>query len=358
MMRVVAVLPLFAAAMPENPEFTELVQQAMSGNEMPCNTKTCLKPDMKYELISKTPPGVQWMDHGGYCGSWSIQRAALARGAWISQGQVRAHTSPAGGNDEEILAGNIDEAMKNLKIKGEGWDWKNTPAPQNTNTKYFKWLKKHLTAGNQVVWFIMWNGQKYPIYNLTKPNGVYGHVEPVIGIQSNHPLDDETVYDDDVVVHYNDAGTTTFYKTFESLPGTWSGKVGDPGLCQKRADIHNQCIGPYSFGWAVLGFLDDREGLPLSLGIEPSKSEPDTRTGSSPNAITGTLLAEGLTVGTTYDIYRWDSVDEAFTYSDEHKMNTFTATSDKFVFKDPRTFSSDSATYYRCVKASSDRVVV
>eukprot|EP01048_Picozoa_sp_COSAG05_P027758 COSAG05_NODE_8261_length_721_cov_0.963023_2_plen_53_part_01 len=25
-------------------------------------------------------------------------------------------------------------------------------------------------------------GQSYPIYNLTAPSGMYGHVEPVIGI--------------------------------------------------------------------------------------------------------------------------------------------------------------------------------
>ena len=42
--------------------------------------------------------------------------------------------------------------------------------------------------------------------------GMYGHVEPVIGIQSNHPLNDPTVYDDDVVMHYNDGGTNTVYR--------------------------------------------------------------------------------------------------------------------------------------------------
>merc|ERR1712048_1142983 len=210
---------------------------------------------------------------------------------------------------------------------------KSTPVPQNTKTAYFKWLKEQLVSGNQVVWFIMWDGEKYPIYHLQAPDGVYGHVEPVIGIQSNHPLTDLTVYDDDVVVHYNDAGTTTYYKTFESLPGNWSGKVGDPGRCQKRSDIHGQCIGPYSFGWAVQGFLDEREGLPLSLHIEPSLSEPDTRTGSSPNQIKGTLTVEGLSAGTKYDIYRWNTVKEAFTYTEDHKIATFTAEKEIYVYE-------------------------
>jgi hypothetical protein len=357
MMRL-ALLPALGAALPQNPEILDLIQQSLSGNELPCTTEGCVKPNKKYELISKSQPGTQWMDHGGYCGSWAIQRNALAHGAWISQQQVRDHTHNAGGNDEEILAGNIDDALKNLKLKASGWDWKNSPAPQNTKTGYFKWLKKQLTAGNTVVWFIMWDGERYPIYNLKSPDGVYGHVEPVIGIQSDHPLTDETVYDDDVVVHYNDAGTTVYYKTFESLPGNWSGQAGTPGKCQNRADIHRQCIGPYSFGWAIEGFLDEKEGLRASLNIQPWKSEPDTRTGSSPNKMTGTLTVEGLTKGTKYDIYRWDSTKEAFTYTDEYKTSTFTAGRDTFVFKDPKTFSSDSATYYRCVKASTDSVVV
>merc|ERR1711862_140054 len=84
-------------------------------------------------------------------------------------------------------------------------------------------LKKQLVAGNPVTWFIMWSGQTYPIYDLELPHGVYGHVEPVIGIQSNHPLSDETVYDDDVLVHFDDNSKNTIYKPFKTLSGDWSG---------------------------------------------------------------------------------------------------------------------------------------
>ena len=63
----------------------------------------------------------------------------------------------------------------------------------------------------QVAWMIMWSGQDYPIYDLTPPEGMYGHVEPVIGLASNHPLNDTTVYDDDVVLHYTDGGVNTVH---------------------------------------------------------------------------------------------------------------------------------------------------
>merc|ERR1719197_559613 len=88
------------------------------------------KPTKKYERIHHTQPGYQWDFFGGYCGSWSIQRAAMAKGAWISQQQVRDHTVPGGGNDNEILATNIELALTNLKLSYEGFDYKNLPTPQ------------------------------------------------------------------------------------------------------------------------------------------------------------------------------------------------------------------------------------
>ena len=75
-------------------------------------------------------PGYQWDDAGGYCGSWAVQRATLAKGAYISQQQVRDHTSPGGGHDNEILSTNIVEALTNLKLSFEGFDFQTTPLPQ------------------------------------------------------------------------------------------------------------------------------------------------------------------------------------------------------------------------------------
>jgi len=349
--------PAICAALPQNPELLQRIEKASKSEEMtPCNWKECQKPERKYELISKSQPGIQWRDHGGYCGSWSIQRAILAKGAWISQQQVRDHASPAPGapkdHANEILSPNIDEALRNLKIRGNGFDYQNAQFPQQH--EYFKWLKKQLVAGRTVVWMIMWDGEALPAYNLKLPAGLHGHVEPVIGIQSNRPLSDETVYDDDVAVHYDDVSTTTLYTTFGSLPGNWSGEGDSRAHCSQS----RYCIGPYSYGWALHGFLDQREGWPLSLSINPWLKEPESREGGKPVNITGTLTATGLTQGSTYEIYRWGTTEEAFTYSGRYKIITFTATDDTFVYRDPRTFSSDSATYYRCVKADVDGFIV
>jgi len=341
-----AILPCFCAALPE----IDVLEQIKELQYMNVREKT----DMKYELILKSQPGQQFNDHGGYCGSWAIGRTMLTKGAYISEQQVRDHTSPSPGapasHDNEILSPNIDEALTNLKIKAEHFDYRNMPLPQQD--AYFSWLKKQLAGGNPVVWMIMWSGSSYPAYNMKVPEGVHGHIEPVIGIQSNHPLTDDVVYDDDVVVHYDDNGYDTIYKPIRELSGTWS--AGSRSRCSGGS----YCIGPYSYGWAMHGFLDEQEGMPLSLSIDPWESEPNTRAGQKPIELTGTLTASGLTSGSQYHIYRWDTVAEAFTYSDKYKMATFTASKDSYVMQDPQTFSSNSTTYYRCVDSSSLGVVV
>jgi len=326
----------------------EMKMPAWVNESVICQNKLCESPNLKYQKIANVQPGIQWMDAGGYCGSWATQRAILSIGAWVSQQAVRDHTKGCGGHDEEILSCNIAEAWTNLKLDFDAFDYKNAPLPQTQ--LYFKWLKSHLAAGHVVAWMLMWSGQKYPIYHLTPPEGMYGHVEPVVGIQSNHPLNDTTIYDDDVVVHYTDDGTNAVHRKMTTLPCKWAG-VGHRASC----GWYRYGLGfPYGFGWAVKGFTPDAKqdtAMPAFLHVQPWKQEPDTRSGEKPTALMGTLTATGLTAGAAYDIYRWDSVDLAFTYTAEYKKASFKAASDTYTYTDDKSFQSDGTTYYRVLKA-------
>ena len=196
----------------------------------------------------------------------------------------------------------------------------------------------------------MWDGQSYPAYDMKLPYGVHGHVEPVIGIQSHYPLTDESVHETDVFVHFTDGGTDTVYKPVATLSGDW--KPGGDAQCHLGS---RYCIGPYSYGWALHGFLDasEQEAVPLSLKVDPWQREPDVRQHEKPIDLTGTVTAEQLIPGAWYAIYRWDSVDAAFTYEPAHKIKTFTAAGDMFVFEDPKTFLNNGTVYYRCVEDSA-----
>lgn len=325
-----------------------LLVQASSAMHLKYNESTicekgnlCENPNLQYQRVLPGQPGYQWDDAGGYCGSWAIQRATLIKGAWISQQQVRDHTSPGGGHDNEILSTNIEEAFKNLKISFEAFDY-NQPRPQQA--AYGKWLKKQLAAGYPVTWMIMWSGERFPIYDLTPPAGMYGHVEPVIGIQSSHPLNDTTVYDDDTVLHFTDGGLNTVHRRISTLGGKWNG----PGTAA-NCGWYSYCMASYAFGWAVKGFTDSHPAMPASLQVDPWQSEPDTRSGDAPESLKGTLTMTELEEGSTYDIYRWDTVSDAFTYDDSFKKASFKATNDTYIYADDVPIASNGTTYYRCV---------
>lgn len=351
-------LGVFAVAaephFPNHPDIQELLKahyESDGPSSAPCEAVECHKPDKQHQMLLNTQPGVQWMDHGGYCGSWSIQRTAMAKGVWVSQQQVRDHTVAGGGNDEEILETNIDLALTNLKLKADHFQYKSMPTPQAN--AYRQWLKEKLSAGHPVVWMIMLRGGHYPVYPPLAPYGQYAHIEPVVGIMSDRPLTDKKWYDDDVLVHYTDADTNTYYRTMESLPTTLEGQ------CNQTDYRGYPCIyEKYGFGWSIEGVQDEHEGLPLSLTVDPWVQEPDTRTGFVPEPLTGTVTVAGLTAGVSYTIYRWDSVATAFDYSQARTVRQFTATSSTEVYTDPTTFQSSSATYYRCLKSAEGSIVV
>ena len=94
--------------------------------------------------------------------------------------------------------------------------------------------------------------------------------------------------------------------------------------------------------------------MPAFLHINPWKREPDTRAGEKPEQLEGTLTVTGLKVGSSYEIYRWDSVQPAFEdYGDRYRRTSFTATKDAHVYVDDKPFLSNGTTYYRAVKAAA-----
>lgn len=346
------------AALPGRGAFREAVEaqvkllQSNSGAS-PCVAKECVKPRKAYERILSEQPGIQWMDHGGYCGSWSIQRAAMIKGVWVSQQQVRNHTVPGGGNDNEILATNVDLALTNLKFKFEGFDYQHLAVPQAD--AYRKWIKQKLAAGSVIAWMIMLQGERYPVYPSLPKNNYYAHVEPVVGIMSDHPLNDTEWYPDDYVVHFTDADMHPYYRSMESLPDN----TNYTGNCKSSPYLGYPCINEdYGFGWAIDGLQDGRgDALPASLEVSPSRREPDIRTGSSPTDLHGKLTVSGLIAGEKYAIYRWDSVEAAFDFAKPHKVHRFEASGASEVYADDETFSSGGSTYYRCIPDTVNIVV-
>merc|ERR1712050_489877 len=112
-----------------------------------------------------------------------------------------------------------------------------------------------------------------PIHNLPEPSGFYDHIVPFVGILSDSPLTYQKFDDDDYVVHYTDHSVYPYYRSMKSLVGAYNSESSCPST---SGDPQYVCLNPkYGYGWVLQGFADERDGVPLSLTVDPSESEPD-----------------------------------------------------------------------------------
>lgn len=318
-------------------------------------------------VVLDIPGRHQWPDRDGYCGSNSIQMNALYLGAWLSQDVVRSAVTvgncDASGVGNEILHVNIECALKTLKINVEAWDYHNEPRPQAKS--YLIWLKKHLAQKHPAIWFIYCKGDSHRAHGDEQGYGHYDHIEPVIGVQSNHSLVDErdlsTYYGDDVLVHHSDWSKTAYYRAFDSIPDT----PAMDGNCKNVLPVGGgpneayPCIPEQvDYGYAMTG-MHDPNGvlLPAHLSVD-SWTEPDTVEGKPPQPFHGTLTVEGLKEGQKYTIFRYDGFqtvpdDGLFAKGKYSSRFDFEARNGSvFVHQDRRPILSNTSVYYFVLQES------
>eukprot|EP00755_Sulcionema_specki_P025032 Sspe_Gene.82394::Locus_54004_Transcript_1_2_Confidence_0.667_Length_1574::g.82394::m.82394 len=338
-----------------------LVLAALVGGAVCCvHPGTCTPPPAKYKNELPLSPRKQWGDSGGYCGSLSVQSGALYFGAWISQEQVRKATDhgEGHGNPEkgyEILPTNIEQALRNLHLTYDAFDYNQTK-PQAPAYKAF--LKRHLVASHPVVWFVMCrgDGDQIPYPGSNPNNGRFSHIEPVWGIYSNHSFDDLTVYDDDVLVHGSDWDQEGYYRAFHtlvdepSMDGNCRNAGNFPGVNEMYPCIYSQV----DYGYAITGFEDPKKVAKHAVLAVDSWDEPDMNNPlKRPSDMHGKLTISGLVAGKEYTVYRFNGrenvpTDSNYDHGYEHKY-TFVAQGAQHTWEDPNTFKSNSATFYRVV---------
>jgi hypothetical protein len=362
MVRLVAAFFGFAAAMHEHELNMTVAGQCVSPG-------ICVPPSTKYSRVMRGPaPGQQWNINGGFCGAFSVQQTALAKGAWLSQDLVRKANRDGPGqhkmhgdstNGYEVMPGNVAYTAKGLRLTYNEFNY-NLPKPQAS--AYKKWLKSHLTKGNAVVWFPICKGDGHSCYGGgdCPNNGACDHVEPVFGIFSDKSLNDETAYADDWILHASDQDYMPYYRKMSTLEDDKSmqGNCRKAGSGFGKNEMYPCIYDQVTYGLAITG-LDVQGTLPVSLTVDITQ-EPNVRSHGRAKAIHGTVEVSGLQSGNKYEVYRFSGTNNLPSKAPftgyEHKTE-FTATSTTHTFEDPNTFMSNSATYYVAVKASSAAVV-
>lgn len=280
-----------------------------------------------YEITMPVVPRYQWWHNGAYCAELAIQQNALSIGAYLSQAVIRKMSPFSGekafhGDDimgYEIVPDNIQEALHRLGIKFDKWDVNQT----NSYPYYLKWLKSHLVSGHPIVWYVQTITSKY-----------YEHAESLLGYLSDHPLQDKTVYPNDMLQYYSGSDLLSYYRRMDSLvePNCSTGITGG-----SECILQNAQVGYAFMGWANM------HTVPTTLTVSDGGKEP-----APPIVIRiyGTVTTYDLQVGQSYSIDRYEGVNHK-TYISSH---IFLATERYYIWKDPVSFLSSAAVYYMTQK--------
>ena len=326
----------------------------------------CTPPSTKYSRVVTGPvPGQQWNIAGGFCGAFSTQHAALSAGAWVSQDLVRKANREQPGEHHmhgdttvgyEVMPSNVAYTATKLGLTFEEWDY-TQPSPQAPAFK--KWLKKHLAAGNPIVWFPLCKGDGHHCYEGSCPNGGQcDHVEPMYGIFSNHPLNDTEVYDDDWIVHASDQDYMPYYRPMNSLEDDLSmqGNCKHAGRGFGKNEMYPCFDKHVTYGLAVTGLAVKNATLyPTAITTDGAVYEPNVRSGSYAKDLTAKVYVSGLSVFKQYTTYRYDGTEtlpSAPPFADAASYSwTYRAIGKTHTIDDPHTFKSSSAVYYLTVAA-------
>jgi len=248
----------------------------------------------------------------------------------------------------EVMPINVAYTGQHLKLKYDEWDY-NQGSPQATS--YKKWLKSHLIKGNCIVWFPICKGDGHDCYKGSCPNGGQcDHVEPMFGIYSNHSLDDSTVYADDWILHASDQDYEPYFRPMSTLEDDlrMEKNCRNAGSGFGKNEMYPCFDEKVTYGMAVTG-INVEGTLPVSLVVDIN-AEPNIRSGGRAKAVHGKVTVSGLTSGKSYTLYRYKSTASLpsrppFATGAEY-THDFTASGPSYVYSDPNSFLSSSATYY------------
>jgi len=227
-----------------------------------------------------------------------------------------------------------------------------------------KWVKKNLAGGSPIVTFVMCKGDAHAAYGL----GPFDHIEPIFGLYSNHPLTDETVYDDDVLVHGSDYaidGDTNqgYFRPFNSMVDTTAMEgncknAQDNSGGHKRNEMYPCFNDQQNYGASIHGLVDPKNISLRSHLYVNILNEPDVRIDQKPVEMEGTLVVNDLTPGTEYVVYRYNDhanfpTDSNFDGSKADSKHVFKATDKTYKYNTDQ-IMSDSEAYFVAVPMKSN----
>lgn len=259
-------------------------------------------------LLLDIPARSQWNFSNGYCGSCSIQMAALYHGSYVSQDRVRKSIG-----DLEILFGTrMNRSLDSLGFQYTQWNG------GEDITKYLVWLKETLH-------------NRTPVIVATNHGDKYQHIIIMVG------------YTCDSVSAYNDNDTLFYNECHESYTSQQTCKIWqDPTM-------HNYFDPTRHYGTVVTGIKDpDKETVPVHVEID-RWNEPQPS--STPVTMNAKIHVRSLVKGKPYILLKYTDHTKVpvrnFADDGNYVFTKFVAAGDTALFND--SFLNTETAIFRCV---------
>lgn len=283
------------------------------------------------KVVSRLPiqPRLQWEEMNGYCGECCVQQAALHFGTYVSQFVCRAMIDP--NQKSQLLVGlNEQTVLSALRLNFVAFDYTRAPIPQFS--AYFVWLKQQLALQRPVL---------ITAYAKGLRDLDYDHIMLAVGFTA------------DDIVSFKSSDTLAFNDCFQQVAcNRTAGTLSDNRRMRGNGARFEFCIpNAVCYGCAVTGIQDaSRQALPVRIVME-SSSEPDFMAGELPLPMKGTVCINGLAVGKSYTLYRFNDyrvVPTAnYAKSAYSSAQNFIATGSTMLF--PASIPSNGMAVFRCL---------
>eukprot|EP01040_Poterioochromonas_malhamensis_P005653 gene5653-6075_t len=317
----------------------------------------------KYEYQNNFPVRYQWGENMGYCGEVSLITAGLNLGGqYLSQydSRIAACGSKQQSKCEMLIGVNDQTAATAMHLQSVEWG----TVKERSTQDFLLWVKQNTLKGYAVIIGVFMN--YYEFYNVAVPSAGdadYDHIVPVLGIRSNHPLNDTTTYYDDDEIIFSDNG---LYGLASNAPYVFSYtfkqfQKSRENANTKNGDIYSLPNTASNYGLYITGIADkNSETLPIRIDTNLNYEKPEIVDGSNtrPNSMGLTLTAtvSGLTINSNYNCYRYtslESIPESNFNSNASKASqiySFKATATNYSWNID--IQSNEIVALRCVKAT------
>ncbi len=304
------------------------------------------------------PPRLQWNANGGYCGETALISGGIYWGQYLSQYTARDIALQGAPQTSGALLIGINDgtAASGMRLNATEWD---TDSEENTDD-FLVWVKQQVVQGNPVCIGLYMNQSIFHPGSSHPGDDDYDHIVTVFQIDSNDMSG--TAYDPNDVFHFSDHGL--YKEDGEHRPYLFQLTFGEAQKSRAEANLLSSPIYSLSndasnYGLTIQGVAGDTLPVRVETSVNSELPAMVSQSNTPPTAapVTLTVTVSGLTPGVTYNLYRYNVMEnvptEQFNAQEARAVQKWVIVAEKSTYTTMETIESNEVAVYRAVEASA-----